>query len=381
MNRTIRIISAILLLLTALAADEKLTIHFFGSPGCGECLHIKESILFPAQKAHSDIIDLHVHDVETDSGFRFLMSMEDRHGVKTSAAIELFFPDTFLTGSEDILRYGKEIIDQYIENPGKWKSKVSIDFAKNTSGFSEELRQKFQSYSIFNILIAGLVDGVNPCAIATLVFLVSFLATRKHSQKDILLIGTCFTASVFFTYLLMGIGAFRLITALDQYRSLSMIIKYSAAGFAAIVGMASIFDAWRFHKSHKIQDITLQLPKSLKLRIHKVISSNLTGGQLATGAIVTGFLVTLLEAVCTGQVYLPTIILMTKQEGLRLSGWLFLVLYNILFVIPLIIVMVLAYCGMKWDRLAKATQKNMVALKISLGTVLIGLSAFLVIAS
>lgn len=378
MKLSIKLLSVIFFLLSTSTAEHRLTLHFFGSPTCGECLSIKQLILFPAKEAYPQTIDLHIHDIDTDSGFKLLMSMEEHFNLSTSASIELFFPDTFLTGSEDILRYGKKLIEQYMADPGKWKYSIVEESSGSESDFSKTLQQKFQSYSFFNILIAGLVDGVNPCAIATLVFLISFLATRKRSRNEILVIGICFSVSVFLTYLLMGIGAFRLITALEQYRSLSIIIKYSAAGFATLVGLASLYDAWRFHKNHKVKDIKLQLPKALKIRIHKVISGNLSGGQLAFGAITTGFLVTLLEAVCTGQVYLPTIVLMTKQQGLRFIGWIYLVFYNILFVIPLIIVMALAYYGMKWESLAKATQKHMVFIKIMLGVVLVGLAAFLV---
>jgi thiol:disulfide interchange protein len=120
-----------------------------------------------------------------------------------------------------------------------------------------------------------------------------------------------------------------------------------------------------------------QLPKALKLRIHKVISGQLSSRSLVIGAIVMGFLVTLLEAVCTGQVYLPTIVLMTRQEGLRLTGWLYLIFYNFLFVLPLLIVMVLAYFGMTWNTLAKTTQKHMTLLKVLLGLMLLGLAVFL----
>ncbi len=359
------------------AAGNKLTLHFFGSPTCGECLDIKKSILFPARDAYPEKIDLRIHDINSDSGFNLLMDFEEHYGVTVSSAIELFFPDTFLTGSDDIHKHGKRLIEYYLSHPERWSKTVGSEINADSALFSERLRERFRSYSFLNILLAGLVDGINPCAIATLVFLVSFLATRKRSRRDVMVIGVCFTASVFLTYLLMGIGAFRLITALEHYRLLSKLIKYTASAFAAIVGILSLFDALRFRNTGKTEDIKLQLPKAVKLRIHNVISSNLSGGSLAAGAIVTGFLVTLLEAVCTGQVYLPTIVLMTKLRGARFIGWLYLILYNILFVLPLIIVMSFAYFGMKWDKLAKTTRRHMALIKTLLGVVLIGLAVFL----
>ena len=361
------------------AQSSRLPLIFFGSPTCGECLEIKQTILFPAQKANPDKIDLRIYNVDSDSGFNYLVETEKKYGVKTTASIELFFPDTFLTGEKDIHAHAGKMINYYLAHPEKWA--LTTHEPPGTHGdLSANINEKFSNFSFISIFMAGLIDGINPCAIATMIFLVSFLATKKRSRKEILAVGLSFTASVFITYLLLGIGAFRIVTALDQYRLLSKGIRWTAVGFAGIVGLLSFADALRYGRSRKTSDITLQLPKAVKLRIHKVISGNLSGSQLVTGAIVTGFLVTLLEAVCTGQVYLPTIVLMTKQQGFRFTGWLYLVFYNILFVMPLLIVMVLAYFGMKWDRLAKATQKNLVAIKILFGVALIGLAAFLAIA-
>jgi len=359
---------------------DKLIIQFFGGATCGDCMEIKHSILFPAQKSNEEKIDLRIYDIDTDSGFNLLIKLEEDYNVKASAPITIFFPDTFLTGKEDIRKHGSRLIEYYLNNPQKWMV-VSENVHLETEKIAEKLAQRFKEYSFISILVAGLIDGVNPCAIATMIFLVSFLATNKRSRKEVLVIGMCFTGSVFITYLLLGIGTFRIITALDQYRWMSKVIRWSAVGFAGIVGTLSFADAFRFKKSKKTEDIKLQLPKVVKLRIHKVISGNLAGSQLATGAVITGFLVTLLEAVCTGQVYLPTIVLMTKQEGLRFTGWLYLIFYNFLFVVPLLIVMILAYYGMKWDKLAKTTQKNLVAIKIIFGIVLIGLAVFLAIAT
>ena len=71
---------------------------------------------------------------------------------------------------------------------------------------------------------------------------------------------------------------------------------------------------------------------------------------------------------------------MTRQEGLRIIGWLYLLLYNMLFVLPLLIIMILAYYGLKWEKLAKTTQENLSLVKILFGIVLIGLAVFLAMA-
>jgi cytochrome c biogenesis protein CcdA len=371
------------LTIAAFAADSpthKLVLTFFGSPTCEECLEIKQTMLKPLEEKHSSTLLVRFRSIEDPNDFALLTRMETDYGVKESSPQELFFPDTVLLGYDDIMKKGPGLIEAYLAKPEKWRYKHAYgDSAIDTATARNAIRERVGKFSIIGLVAAGLMDGINPCAIATMIFLISFLATRKRPRREIAVIGVCYTASVFLTYLLLGIGAFTIITGLEQYRSISLVIRWAAIAAAGLFGVLSFVDAFRYKKTGDTRDITLQLPKAVKLRIHKVISGNLSGKRFALGAVVTGFLVTLLEAVCTGQVYLPTIVMMTSQPGLKVLGWLYLVFYNILFVLPLIAVSVLAYFGLKWDRLAKMTQRNLSLLKMLLGVIFIALAAFLAV--
>jgi cytochrome c biogenesis protein CcdA len=282
-------------------------------------------------------------------------------------------------GYASIMASGRDLIMAYLNDP---KRQTSIDVGEPAGDLNDALRERFSRFTFWGIIAAALVDAINPCAIATMIFLVSFLATQKRKRSEVLAVGLSFSATVFVTYLLLGIGAFAMLTALKGYYIISRVIKWSAVILAGGVGIISLIDAFRFKKSGDTKDITLQLPKSVKLRIHKVITENMKGGRLIIGTIVTGFLVTLLEAVCTGQVYLPTIVLMTRSSSgdMQLTGWLYLIMYNFIFVVPLLTVMIAAYYGMTWNKLAKMTQKNLSLLKVLLGIAMIGLALFLAFA-
>jgi hypothetical protein len=359
------------------APAEKLVLHFFGSATCGECLEIKDGVLKPLAREFPDKLDIRIHEIEDTTTFPIMSRMEEAYHVTNPSPQELFFPDTVLLGYESIMANGDRMIRAYLADSSRWQAR---EVAADTTHYSAALKKRVSQFSFWGITAAGMVDGVNPCAIATLIFLISFLATQKRKRSEVLLIGMTFTAVVYLTYLLLGAGAFKALTMLDQFRWLSLAIRWSAVGAAGVVGLISFWDAFAFRRSGKTEDIKLQLPKPVKLAIHKIISTNLKGSQLFWGAIVTGFLVTLLEAVCTGQVYLPTIVLMTKSEGLRMQGWIYLLYYNLLFVLPLLIVMILAYFGLTWNKLAKTTQKHLPLLKILLGTVMIGVAVFLAVA-
>lgn len=386
MHRTLRttliypVVAALLVLVgmlsPAAAAPDKLVIHFYGSSTCGECLEIKEGLLKPLAARHP-AIDLRTHDTELPETFAHQALREKAFGVTTPSPQELFLPDTFLLGYESIMASGDALVAAVLADRARWVERT-IDSSGQSA--TPTIRDRFNAFSFWGIVLAGLVDGINPCAIATIIFLISFLATQKRQRSEILAIGLAFTASVYLTYFLLGVGAFKLLTSLGIYRWLSIGIKWVAVAVAAFFALYSFRDAFVFARTGKSQDIKLQLPKPIKLQIHKVISGNLSRGSLVLGSIVTGFLVTLLEAVCTGQVYLPTIVLMTRQEGLKLQGWLYLAFYNFLFVLPLLIIMVFAYFGLTWNQLSKATQKHMVTIKILLGIALTALAVFLAVA-
>jgi cytochrome c biogenesis protein CcdA len=373
-------VTAILLLfLQSVSAETspKLTLHFFGSSTCGECAEIKTTLLKPLAEKHGNLLDVRLHNIDTDSGFHLAVKMEERYRVKASSPQELFFPDTVLLGYASIMKSGASMIEYYLAHPEKW---VGQEVAVDKNDFAETLRGRFQQFTFIQIVLAGLVDGVNPCAIATMIFLISFLAVQKRKKGEILAIGLTFTAAVFVTYLLLGIGAFKALSLLQSYHWIATGLRWFAVAFAVVVAIVCFRDAIVFAATGKAKDIKLQLPTALKSRIHKTISGNLSNRSLVVGTAITGFLVTLLEAVCTGQVYLPTIILMTRAEGLKLTGWLYLLFYNFLFVLPLLIIMILAYFGLRWDDLSRATQKNLPLLKTVMGIVLIGLAVFLAVA-
>lgn len=356
-------------------ASEPLTIHFFGSATCGECLELKESILKPLASSNEGKLILKIYDTDSDSGLTILLKMEKEYGVKNDAAQMLFLPDTFLSGYDDIKHLAKGMIESRLNNAAALQKKtVSAEPANLTA----VLQGKAMDWGFFAGTVAtGLVDGINPCAIATMIFLVSFLATRKKKKGEILIIGLTYTAAVFITYYAMGIGLKSILEKMTGYYIFSRIIRWGAFALAAGVAIYSFRDAIVFRKTRDTGELKLQLPKAVKLRIHKIISGNLSGAGIFIGAIVTGFLVTILEAICTGQMYLPYIVAMTQKNSLRIYGYLYLALYNFLFVLPLLIVMVLAYYGMKWNDLAKKTQKNMIFLKIALGTVMTGLAVYI----
>jgi thiol-disulfide isomerase/thioredoxin len=243
---------------------------------------------------------------------------------------------------------------------------------------SDNIRERFTKLGILTVVSAGLIDGVNPCAFATILFFIAFLSFVRTKGKEILIIGAVFTASVFVVYFLIGIGIFSLVVNFVVMPTIRKVL-FSVAGILAIVlGVLSLYDYFKFRKG-KYGEAKLQLPGFLKKKIHSGIREHGRMKNHVVAALCIGLLVSLSEFACTGQVYLPTITFVTTQvASLRVKGLTYLMLYNLAFILPLIAVFAAAYKGttstdlnLFWRRHGASTKLAISILFFALGGLLL----------
>jgi len=94
--------------------------------------------------------------------------------------------------------------------------------------------------------------------------------------------------------------------------------------------------------------MTLQLPKKIKAMTHFLIAKQVRIRYFSLIAFFTGLLVSLLEFLCTGQVYLPTLVYVMGTVSYRAQAIFYLILYNTMFVLPLIVIFTLVGLGTNW---------------------------------
>src|SRR5690606_15626916 len=130
------------------------------------------------------------------------------------------------------------------------------------------------------------------------------------------------------------------------------------------VAVASFRDA-RLARAGRLAEMSLQLPGFLKERIRSVVRSGAKSRRFVAAAFLSGIAISVLELACTGQVYLPTIVYAMKS-GYDRAVW-FLLLYNIAFITPLVLVFVLAWKGMRSETLLRFQQRRTALVKTALG--------------
>jgi cytochrome c biogenesis protein CcdA len=289
--------------------------------------------------------------------------------------VKLYIGEDYLSGDDFRHEDFKNLVSKYQGKvaPPPWEKVTQEALMKGR----EKIIDRFKQFSLWGVLIAGLIDGLNPCAFATIVFLVSYLSFLGKQSREILKYGIIFTFGVFIAYVIAGMG---LMAGFRQLSGFPMITKgiYMVIGtFAFVLGIISFYDYLQFRRGH-MEKMKLQLPMALKKKIHGIIriqTRSPKAGFLGTFAL--GFIIAATEVVCTGQVYLPTIGYIMTVPELRAYAFLNLILYNIMFIIPLVGVFVAAFFGVTSERMAILTKKRTGTVKLLTAILFIGLGAFL----
>jgi hypothetical protein len=159
------------------------------------------------------------------------------------------------------------------------------------------------------------------------------------------------------------------------------------------LGLICLYDFFKFRKTKDAEDMLLKLPQAVRNQIHKIIglhyrlnkasAPQATGPgrhilSLFLGAMATGFLVSILEAVCTGQLYLPTIAFVLRTSGFKLKAMAYLLLYNLMFIAPLFLIFLFSLLGVTSQQFSQIFKKHVLSVKILMAVLFLGLGLFLI---
>ena len=218
------------------------------------------------------------------------------------------------------------------------------------------------------VLLAGVVDGFNPCSFAIMISLAGILAIGGRRRKARILGGLSFCAGTFVTYMLMGLGLMQALKALEGLRIVHDAVMGVLALALFVLSFLSFRDAVRFRRVPVFSVVTLKLPEGVKNLIRTIAMSSWGGPAVVLAGFGCAFLVTLLDALCTGQVYVPVLALISREPGAWRSFAL-LAAYNLAFISPLVAVFILASKTTDAFQMAKWSSRNVVPAKVALGVV------------
>jgi len=355
-------------------ADQRPSIHlaYFYQPGCRECDRVQLDLNY-LQHRYPQLI-VHAFDVKEEAALAEWLGQ--RAGVaeeKRLTAPAVFVGDAVLVDPDLHTRSLEALVQKYAAtgSPPTWN-----DF--DPAAGEQSVVERFKSLGIFTVAFAGLIDGLNPCAFATLIFFVSYLAIGRRKGKQVLAVGSAFTAGVFLAYLMVGLGFHHVLGLLGSLLTVLGRWLYGlTAALCAVLAVVSLLD-FRKARRGELGDMALNLPHGLRMRINAIIRRGRKARAFVAVAFVTGIAVSFLELACTGQVYLPTIIFVMSVPAMRARAVSFLLLYNILFITPLLVVFILVWYGTAAKQLTGFLQRHAASVKLGMALLFTGLAVWLV---
>lgn len=344
---------------------------YFYQTGCDECSRVNADLNYlKSQYPQLLVVEFNIYD-STDLAALMTDKVGYTGDFHTPA---LFIGDYVLVGDEILPDSIIPILEEYKDTGAKayW-----LDF--NDDQGQQSVIDQFKNMGWLTVVAAGLIDGINPCAFATLIFFVSYLTLSGRKGKEVLLVGGSFTVGVFIAYFAVGLGLYQLLDLVGGTLDIISKVVYGLTGvFCLVLAVLSFID-YRKAKEGGTEDMMLKLPEPLRKRINATIRKGRGTQNYMIGAFVAGVLVSLLELACTGQVYLPTIIFVSSIPELRLQAIFYLVIYNLLFILPLVVIFVLVYYGTTSKDLTKFLQERAALVKFLMGFVFIALGTWLIV--
>ena len=227
------------------------------------------------------------------------------------------------------------------------------------------------------VLLSGLLDGINPCAFTAIALLLSWLTAMGRTRGHLLVIGGVFCFSVFGTYLALGVCLSQLLCGLQWLGVAGQVVRWLVIAVTFIFALACGYDTYMAARQGGAA-MLLKLPAAVEARVRGTIRHYAKTGGLVLSTIGLGVTISLLEGVCTGQLYLPTI---SYLAGIG-TGWYVLAhlaLYNAAFIAPLAAVFLAVSLGVSSKRFAAVYRRAMPVVKGAMCGVFLAMTGLLVL--
>ncbi len=333
-------------------------INFFFSPNCKKCEEVTQ-LINSLETKFSDRLKINRFDLQQQNNYELLCVYEDFLDIRKNSPLAVFIGSnsfyeakTILFGLENAVKEG--ILSGGVED---WQPSTKVSANKL-------INKRFESFTLAIVLAAGLADGINPCAFATLILFVSMLAVYHRSSKDIIVIAIIFALGVMITYSLLGIFLFSAINFAEKLIWLKKGIYIVFGVGCFVLAILSGRDAYQSLYSGKKKKFLLKLPENFRKYIHDTFHKHVGRKIMYIGIFSAGVVVSLLESVCTGQLYVPTLALMAGNSPTRLRAIILLILYNIMFIVPLLVLAGIVAFGARASFLINLYKKQITTVQI-----------------
>ena len=156
-------------------------------------------------------------DISTADGLESMLAMEDEYHAPQGSPPRIFVAGHCLNGAAEIRNQFQAIVAKELASrkpsasqPASRPGEPSSAPAASASGLgSDGLSRGFDSMATGAVLVAGLIDGVYPCALTIAVLLISMLTFLGRTRRQVVIVGAVFSLTVLAACFLMRLGELR----------------------------------------------------------------------------------------------------------------------------------------------------------------------------
>jgi cytochrome c biogenesis protein CcdA/glutaredoxin len=355
-----------------IARSAAIHLAYFCDAGCQECDRARYDLIYMEGKYPQLMVETYCVDEEP----ALCEWLGEKAGVpeeKRLTAPAVFIGDDYLLGDEVSPGNLEALLARYLDQGAEafWEG-----WEEEKGEAEANLLTRFHSFGVLTVVGAAAVDGLNPCAFATVAFLIAYLSAMGRRGITIFVVGLSFTVGVFLTYFGVGLGFLRFLVALPFLNTIARWLYLATALLCLALAAGSIYDYFQARRG-KPERMALKLPHRLRKWVNRVIREGAGVRSTAPVAFVTGASVSLIELACTGQVYLPTIIFVLGVPAMRVRALAYLFLYNVVFILPLMVVFLLAYFGTTSQQMGRFLERRTGSIKLITAVLFVILAGWL----
>lgn len=333
------------------AGDNEVQIYLFHGQGCPHCAALTSFLGDINEDYNFTVYEYEIYFNQQNR--KTFEKFTEAYGTEIQGVPTTFIDNKVFVG------YNSEIGEQ-IEETIKFCSENSCESPIERIQNDEENEPNSnlkKSLTISAVISAAAVDAINPCAFAVLVILLTTILLN-HNKRKALYAGLAFSLAIFSSYLLMGVGLYTAIQVTEFTKTFFTIV----AVLAIIVGLFNMKDYF-FYGKWFIMEVPLKWRPKMKSLIKGVTS--------IPGAFFVGLIVSLFLLPCTSGPYI-VILGLLAETATRNYASLLLVLYNLIFILPMIAITLLVYYGITTtEKIESWRQSKLKVLHLIAGIILV----------
>jgi len=331
------------------AQETQVDMYIFHGQGCPHCANLLEKV----EEWKTEFPFLNIKDFEiyfNDENRALLEQLSAAYGTEIQGVPTAFIGDKVIVGfSDSIERSLEQEVEHCLEEgcaspEEKLENKDTVSIVGDSSPSEDPGKaEAVKKLTIPAVLSAAVVDAINPCAFAVLIILLTTILSAGR-KKRVLYAGLAFSTSIFISYFLMGLGLYSAVQAAGLTHKFYTIV----AILAILVGLFNLKDYLWYGKW-----FIMEVPLSWRPRMKSV----LRGVTSVPGAFLIGFVISLFLLPCTSGPYIVILGLLAKVTT-RNQAIMLLLFYNLVFVLPMLIITLAIFFGFTTTEKAEAWRKS-----------------------